>query len=129
MQAHDKLAPWLHKHELAGLPRLWQRLQVEAGWETALEAVLRERIAALELKDLAWASAFFEDAPPAKLAFFSSGGASVEHVVPAGLTALISKVRLSDAALMEAHGLVAESTKPGEAEGPPNDAAIQNQQG
>ncbi len=100
VQAHDKLAPWLQKHELATLPRLWQRLQVEPGWETALEAVLRERIAALELKDLNWASAFFEDAPPAKLAFFSSGGASVEHVVPAGLTALISKVRLSDAALM-----------------------------
>ncbi len=99
VQAHDKIAPWLEKHELAGLPRLWQRLQVDAGWETALESVLRERIAALELKDLNWSNAFFEDAPPAKLAFFSVAGAASRPLAPAGLVSLMSKLRMSDATL------------------------------
>ena len=31
--------------------RLWQQLDIEAGWEDALEAVLRERLNALELDD------------------------------------------------------------------------------
>ncbi len=39
---------------------------VEAGWETALEAVLRERTGALEMSNLDWAKAFFNDAPPAQ---------------------------------------------------------------
>jgi chromosome segregation protein len=38
-----KVQPWLEKHELGNLPRLWQKLHIEAGWETALESVLRER--------------------------------------------------------------------------------------
>jgi chromosome segregation protein len=99
VQAHDKIVPWLEKHELGSMPRLWQRLQVDSGWETALESVLRERIAALELKDLSWASAFFEDAPPAKLAFFSVDAAASEHQVPRGLTSLMSKLRFTDASL------------------------------
>jgi chromosome segregation protein len=100
VQSQDKLVPWLEKHELGSLPRLWQRLHVESGWEAALESVLRERIAALELKDLNWASAFFDDAPPAKLAFFSPEGVASNRPAPAGLTPLISKLRLTDAALM-----------------------------
>src|SRR5260364_236718 len=31
---------------LAARARLWQKLRIEAGWETALEAVLRERLGA-----------------------------------------------------------------------------------
>ena len=66
-----KLQPWLERHGLDRLPRLWQQLQVEAGWEAAVEAVLRERIGALEVSQLVRASAFFDDAPPAKLAFYA----------------------------------------------------------
>src|SRR5690606_3431949 len=43
VQSQSKVQPWLKKHELDGLPRLWQKLHVEAGWEPALESVLRER--------------------------------------------------------------------------------------
>ena len=43
VQTEGKIQPWLDKHELGSLPRLWKKLHVEAGWETALEAVLRER--------------------------------------------------------------------------------------
>ncbi|MCS6765321.1 MAG: chromosome segregation protein SMC [Candidatus Protistobacter heckmanni] len=71
VQSEGKIQPWLAKHELAGLPRLWKQLQVESGWETALEAVLRERVAALEVSNLDWVKAFAADAPPAKLAFYA----------------------------------------------------------
>lgn len=99
VQSHDKLMPWLEKHELARLPRLWQRLHVEGGWETALESVLRERISALEIKDLTWAKSFFDDAPPAKLAFFSTAGENAPRAVPEGFVSLASKVRANDHAL------------------------------
>jgi chromosome segregation protein len=67
------------KHELGKLPRLWQKLTIEAGWENALESVLRERTGALEVSNLDWAKAFFSDAPPAKLSLFSlSGTANTE---------------------------------------------------
>ena len=41
------LAGWLADLGLAGAEPLWQTLQVDAGWETAVEAVLRERLLAV----------------------------------------------------------------------------------
>ena len=35
---------WLARHGLDGLSRLWQKLRIDAGWETAIESVLRERV-------------------------------------------------------------------------------------
>ncbi|MGB6105249.1 MAG: AAA family ATPase, partial [Pusillimonas sp.] len=70
VQKQGALEPWLAHHELNGLGRLWQKLHIEAGWETALEAVLRERMAGLELRQLEHARAFAGDAPPARLAFY-----------------------------------------------------------
>ena len=76
VQTQGKVAPWLKKHELDTLPRLWQKLGIEQGWETALEALLRERTSALEVSNLDWARAFFNDAPPAKLALYSPSQAA-----------------------------------------------------
>ncbi len=61
---------WLARHRLDGLPRLWQSLRVEAGWEDALEAVLRERLNALRLD----APHALAEAPPVKLALYGAGG-------------------------------------------------------
>ncbi|MGA2552407.1 MAG: chromosome segregation protein SMC [Burkholderiaceae bacterium] len=100
VQTHDKLQPWLDKHELAKLPRLWQRLHVEPGWETALESVLRERIAALEVSKLDWTRGFFADAPPAKLAFFGAAAVSDAPLASGSdLVTLGSKLQLDDPAL------------------------------
>lgn len=99
VQSHDKLAPWLEKHGLKSLPRLWQRLHIESGWETALESVLRERIAALEVSQLELTRGFFGDAPPAKLAFFG-GGATAPAAAPTGtLVTLASRLQLDDPGL------------------------------
>jgi chromosome segregation protein len=100
-----KLRPWLAKHGLDGLSQLWSRLQVDNGLETALEAVLRERLAALELRQLDMAAGFATDAPPAKLAFYSSAVQAQTAVVPAPITppagcrCLRESVRSGDAAL------------------------------
>ncbi len=98
-----KLRPWLAKHGLDGLSQLWSRLNVEAGFETALEAVLRERLSALELRHLDLAAGFATDVPPAKLAFFSapvaSPGDMPQSSAPAGCRALGDAVRSGDAGL------------------------------
>ncbi|MDQ2139651.1 chromosome segregation protein SMC [Alcaligenaceae bacterium A4P071] len=99
VQKQGTLEPWLAKHELTSLSRLWQKLHVEPGWEPALEAVLRERLSALEVRNLDWARAFAEDAPPARLAFYQVPVAAAAVPAPAGLTPLTSVLRIADADL------------------------------
>jgi len=96
VQTQGKVQPWLEKHELAGLPRLWQKLDVDPGWETALEAVLRERSGALEVSNIDWAKAFVLDAPPARLALYApqAGG---HAAAPEGLKPFSSLLRVNDA--------------------------------
>ncbi|MGI4984613.1 MAG: chromosome segregation protein SMC, partial [Janthinobacterium lividum] len=105
VQTEGRVQPWLGRHELQGLPRLWKRLQVERGWETAVESVLRERLAALEISNLDWVEAFVADAPPAKLAFYAPPPAGRTSPVPAidglrpGLRPLLSLIRIDDSGL------------------------------
>ena len=96
VQKQGALEPWLAKHELAGLGRLWQKLHIEPGWENALEAALRERMAALEVRSLDWARAFADDAPPARLAFYQMPAAAPAPSAPQGLTPLASLLRITD---------------------------------
>ncbi len=100
VQTEGKVAPWLNKHELGKLPRLWQKLSIEQGWETALEAVLRERTGALEMSNLDWAKAFFSDAPPAKLSLYTlSGTTAPAEAAPAGLKPLLALMKVDDPGL------------------------------
>jgi chromosome segregation protein len=86
------LHAWLERHRLAGLPRFWQKIRIDAGWEVALESVLRERLHALELAD---SIAMSGDRPPVKASVFAPGVASAQ-AAPAGHVALQSKVHASD---------------------------------
>ena len=58
LQTDGRLDDWLRRHGLQHGQPLWKSLQVEAGWEDAVEAVLRERLSALpaERADAALAS-------------------------------------------------------------------------
>ncbi len=102
LKTDGKLLPWLNRHGLDTLSPIWQRLHVEPGWENAVEAALQERLGALEVSRLEMVRAFVADAPPAKLAFYST---SSLHVAPDGptppppLTPLVNRLRLHDAAL------------------------------
>jgi chromosome segregation protein len=72
VKTDGKLQPWLAKHGLDGLQGLWSRIHIEQGWENALEAALRERLGALEVSRLDMVRGVCgNDAPPAKLAFYS----------------------------------------------------------
>lgn len=96
VESQGKVQPWLAKHELEKLPKLWQKVQIEAGWETALESVLRERTSALEMSNLEWAKAFFSDAPPAKLALYAPQ-VSAPMTVVAGMQSMFDLLQLNDA--------------------------------
>lgn len=79
VQTEGKLKPWLAKHGLEGLQGLWTKIHIESGWETALEAALRERINALEVGRIETVRAFATDAPPAKLAFYTPPQAAIAN--------------------------------------------------
>ena len=98
VQTDGKLKPWLARHGLDGLHGLWTKIQVEAGWETALEAALRERIGALEVGRLESVEAFAADAPPARLAFYCAPAAGAS-TAPPSLPRLADLLRLHDAGL------------------------------
>jgi chromosome segregation protein len=76
LEGSEKLSAWLVKHQLDAMPRLWQGIQIENGWEDALEAVLRERLNSIQLEQLEQASAWAQDPPPAKWAAFEPTGRS-----------------------------------------------------
>lgn len=96
VQTDGKVQPWLERHGLADLPRLWKKVHIEPGWENALESVLREKLAALEVSNLDWVKAFLSDAPPAKLAFYTPPAAARPVEAPAGLRSLMSLVQITE---------------------------------
>jgi chromosome segregation protein len=98
VQTEGKLKPWLEKHGLAGLQGLWKQVHITAGWETALEAALRERLGALAVGRLDSVRAFAGDAPPARLAFYAlpSGAITNTHRT---LPPLTDQLKLGDASL------------------------------
>jgi chromosome segregation protein len=98
VQTEGKLKPWLAKHGLDSLQGLWTRIHIESGWETALEAALRERMGALEVGRLETIRAFANDAPPAKLAFYTPPQASISNTHET-LSKLSDLLRLNDAGL------------------------------
>lgn len=98
VKTDGKLQPWLARHGLADLQALWTRLHIEQGWESALEAALRERMGALEVSRIDMVKAFGNDAPPAKLAFYSAPPAGVPEKT-GGLPRLADLLRVNDAGL------------------------------
>ena len=90
------LKSWLAKYQLDNLPHLWQAIRIDAGWEDALEAVLRERLNALSIPQLEETSKWAE-APPAKLAVFAADGTqAATSTIPEGFTALAQYVQCQD---------------------------------
>jgi chromosome segregation protein len=105
VQAQGKVQPWLARHELEQLPRMWQQLRIEPGWETALESVLRERAAALQVSNIDLVRGFFSDAPPAKLALFApsigaaqvaASGSGSASVSASGMQPFIDLLKIND---------------------------------
>jgi chromosome segregation protein len=102
VQAQGKLRPWLEKHQLHQLPRLWQKIQVENGWESAVESILRERTGAIPSSDLNDSVKFVEMTPPGRVAWFeaSSDQAISKPANVSNLTPLFSRIVVKDLALV-----------------------------
>jgi chromosome segregation protein len=98
VQTEGKLKPWLAKHGLESLQGLWTRIHIEPGWESALEAALRERMNALEVGRIETVRAFASDAPPAKLAFYTLPQAAINNQHQT-LSKLSDLLRLNDAGM------------------------------
>ncbi|WP_200383898.1 chromosome segregation protein SMC, partial [Rhodocyclus tenuis] len=96
-------AGWLRRHHLEGRAPLWKSLHVDAGWEDAVEALLRERLSAIvaDQGDAAWA----KDRPPARLALLLLKNAAAdadregEGATSAVREPLAAHVRCTDPAL------------------------------
>ncbi len=87
---------WLDARGLTRARRLWQVLDIDAGWEDALEAVLRDRLNALELERLDDTLAWMADGsqPPGPLAVYAIA-AQPTGSAPTG-DALFAKVRTAE---------------------------------
>ncbi len=96
MQSGSKIGEWLQRHGLASRTPLWKRLHVEAGWEDALEAVLRERLTAVDAGD-ADLAAWTGDRPGAKVTVLLPGGS--DGGAAGGGDSLLARIRCDDAAI------------------------------
>ncbi|MEO8410585.1 MAG: chromosome segregation protein SMC, partial [Propionivibrio sp.] len=94
VQGDGKLGDWLQRHRLDQRLPLWKSLHVTAGWEDAVEAVLRERLNALpaDHADPAWS----RDRPGSKLTLLVPAATSVP---PAHANCLLAHVRCDDTKL------------------------------
>jgi len=95
IEADDRLDPWLQAQGLGSLPRLFRSIEVQPGWESAVEAVLRERVESLEVGNLETIAAFATASPPSRVSFFSSAGEAPRSTAPAApWQPLAEKVRV-----------------------------------
>ncbi len=95
MQSGSKIGEWLQRHGLSARTPLWKRLHIEAGWEDALEAVLRERLTAVDVGDAdltKWAA----DRPGAKVTVLLGGEG---RDASGDGDALLARIRIDDPAI------------------------------
>jgi chromosome segregation protein len=110
VQSQGKLGDWLKRHGFDALPPLWRSLRVVEGWEPAVQAVLRERLAALVAPDADRAQAaaleVLEEAPPESLAIAlpaadradeqENGPLAADAPSIAGVTPLLAHINVTD---------------------------------
>ncbi|MBP6189503.1 MAG: chromosome segregation protein SMC [Azonexus sp.] len=100
-QQSGKLPEWLRRHDLDSAPPLWQKIHVEAGWEEAVEAVLRERLSAIACDDPAKLDAWLHDRPEARLSVVLPGDFNFGQNFRLTVEVLSSRVR-SDSPAVQA---------------------------
>ncbi|HZT62469.1 MAG TPA: chromosome segregation protein SMC [Burkholderiales bacterium] len=99
VEENSKIQDWIARHQLASKARLWQKIRVEQGWETAVESVLRERLHAMEMSDPELLQRLLEDPPPARVSAFSPGS-DAELRREKGLTPLADYVNSAEPAVL-----------------------------
>jgi chromosome segregation protein len=95
-----ELKPWVESSGLGETPRLLGKLQVERGWERALESALRESLDSFQVRTLDLVEGFAKQPPPARVAFMESSPTSNSNL-PVGPEDLASLVRSSDSSVQQ----------------------------
>ena len=95
MQSQGQLTDWLQQHQLSDSKRLWQFLQVESGWEQAVEAVLGQRLNALVTEDWAVLQQL-PTLPPARLWFMRPTEKEASFLSQVGLRPIAEVVKVQD---------------------------------
>lgn len=97
-----ELKPWVESSGLSDTPRLLGSLQVERGWERALESALRESLDSFQVRTLDMVEGFAKQPPPARVAFMESISSGSNHVnLAVGPEDLASLVRSPDSAIQQ----------------------------
>ena len=80
VRERGELGAWLTRHGIdAGRP-LWQQVHIEAGWEAAFEAVLRERLSALAVERPERLAELIADPAPASVSLMLDPRPSTDDV-------------------------------------------------
>lgn len=95
-----ELKPWVESSGLGDTPRLLGKLQVERGWERALESALRESLDSFQVRTLDMVEGFAKQPPPARVAFMESASNSGLNLT-VGPEDLASLVRSPDSAVQQ----------------------------
>ena len=96
----EAIKPWTVRNGLQDHERVLSALEVQAGWEKAIESALRESVDAFRLQSLDALSDLPDPNPPERVAFFETQAASVSF--SSGPEDLISMVSCADASLKHA---------------------------
>ena len=93
----SELKPWIESMGLNETPRLLSQLQVERGWERALESALRESLDSFHIRTLEMVEGFSKQPPPSRVAFIESAPKLANtQVLSVEPDDLVSLVRSSD---------------------------------
>ncbi len=90
LEKRSDLGAWLAENGLDRLPRLWSKVGISAGWENALESVLRERVNAI------LAEPCQGENPPGEVVFVQSGSFSPRSSGNPSLVPLLGLITLSE---------------------------------
>lgn len=63
LENNEALTKWITHNQLDQLPRLWQHVEIETGWENALESILQEQLNAALVNRLETALDWVDPAP------------------------------------------------------------------
>lgn len=90
-QRNNPVADWLKKHNLDKLPRLAQGIEVESGWEHAVEKILGSNLQAICVDELSSLSAELDDLKQGHLCVFATSG--VKQSVSNKAIPLLNKIK------------------------------------
>ena len=68
----SNMRPWLQAKGWLDKQRFWEGIRVEAGWDAAIEAALREKLEGIALDTMDGLEVLAKDPPPNKQVFFSA---------------------------------------------------------